>query len=318
MRTPLAPPNEQYTTRESLEPLSESFQGFLKHGRFLRNWSSKTVRSYQQAFSSFQQSLSHNGCDPLPAPGAAGVSKAQLEAWVVSMRSRGMSPGGCNVYIGAINSFCSWLAAEGRLEKPIHLKLLQQTKTVIDTFSEAHVRAILGFKPKTFIELRLWTLIQTLLDTGCRIEELLTVKDSNVDFNNMLLTVMGKGSRERKVPFSTELRKTLFRFSQLKGKRGIRPAVFFCTKSGGRLSYWNIYRDIRLFCRQLGIAGPRLSPHTFRHTFATNFLRRGGDIYKLSRIMGHTDIRTTMRYLHLSPEDLRESMQRSSLLNRQR
>jgi integrase/recombinase XerD len=298
---PLATSNVQNTTPT---PLTQHFDRFVQAGQYLRNWSPKTVRSYKQAFSSLQQAV----------PGPEIPSKAQLEAWVVSMRDRGLSAGGCNVYIRSVNSFLSWLTAEELLERPVHLKLLRQTTTVIDVFTDAHVRAIITFKPATFIELRLLTLLQTLLDTGCRIEELLTVKETDVDFDNMLLTVMGKGSKERRVPFSMELRKTLYRFAQTKTKRGIRAAAFFCTCSGGRLSYFNVYRDIRLFCAKLGIVGPRISPHTFRHTFATNYLRHKGDIYKLSRILGHTDIRTTMRYLHLSPEDLRESMQRSSLL----
>jgi integrase/recombinase XerD len=175
------------------------------------------------------------------------------------------------------------------------------------------VRALVSFQPKGFAETRLHVLILTLLDTGCRIEEALTATDGSVDLENLLLTVMGKGSKERKIPFSLELRKSLYRFQHLKTKQEIPRGMLFCTRSGTRLSYRNTYRDLKAHCEALGIEGPRISPHTLRHTFATNYLKRGGDIYKLCRILGHTDIRTTEIYLHLSPEDLRHQ---TSLLRR--
>jgi integrase/recombinase XerD len=159
-------------------------------------------------------------------------------------------------------------------------------------------------------------LVLTFLDTGCRIEEVLTAKVAALDLANMLLTVTGKGRRERKVPFSSQLRKALFQFTQQTTKAGTRSDLIFSVRSGTRLSYWNTHRDIRRFCARLGICGPRIAPHTFRHTFATNYLRQGGDIVRLSMVLGHTQITTTQRYLHLLTEDLSASHQKVSILNR--
>jgi integrase/recombinase XerD len=284
--------------------LGPQFDEFLKQGRFLRNWSPRTVRSDEQAFASFAASGSAVSAMP---------TRSALESWVVWMREKGLSPGACNAYIRAMNSFLTWAHAEELIPAPLHLKTLRSEKRVIEIFDSVHVRTLVSFQPKGFSETRLHVLILTLLDTGCCIEEALTAADGSVDLENLLLTVMGKGSKERKIPFSLELRKSLFRFQQLKAKQDVPRGMLFCTRSGTRLSYRNVYRDIRAHCEALGIEGPRISPHTMRHTFATAYLKQGGDIYKLCRILGHTDIRTTMIYLHLSHEDLR---QQTSLLRR--
>jgi integrase/recombinase XerD len=285
------------------------FERFVQTGRYLRNWTPKTERSYRQAFRALDARLPHPKLATL-------LTKPLLEDWVVSMRDRGMAVGGCNAYIRAVNSFSSWLLAEDEIPRSLRVKPLRAPQRVIETFSDQQISALTNFRPCTLVQRRLWTLLQTLLDTGCRIEEVLTVPAAAVDFDNMLLTVMGKGRRERKVPFGTALRRVLFHYVKAKEKAGQRSPFLFSSRSGARLTYWNTYRDIRNFCGALAIVGPRIAPHTFRHTFATNYLRQGGDIVRLSMVLGHTQITTTQRYLHLLTEDLSASHQKVSILNR--
>jgi integrase/recombinase XerD len=109
-----------------------------------------------------------------------------------------------------------------------------------------------------------------LLDTGCRIEEALTLERGRVDLENMLLTVNGKGQKQRIIPFSVELRKVLF-----KHLREHKFSLVFCTRDGGRLSYHNMVRNYKKLCAKLKIE--RVSSfHRLRHTFALNYVRSGG------------------------------------------
>jgi len=201
------------------------------------------------------------------------------------------------MYIRTINSFLSWLKDEGHTAEQLRIKLLPCPKNAPEPFSDQDIRRILSFRPSGFTEFRLWTLIQVLVDTGIRIEEALTCRRTDVDLDNLLLTVMGKGRKVRKVPFSVDVRKTLFRYQQLLTKRALRGEYLFCTSSGARLSYRNTHRDILTLCKRLGIAGPRISPHTFRHYFAVSYIKNGGDLYSLSRILGHNAVSTTAIYL---------------------
>jgi integrase/recombinase XerD len=306
---------------QNFSTLASAFARFLQHGKFLKNWSPKTERSYRQAFKSLQMASRERDSDTSAGTvsDTSGIlTKGHLEAWVISMRQRGLSPGACNVYIRGINSFLSWLHAEGELPAPLRLSELAAKPKELTTFTDAHLRAILAFKPRGFCQMRTWVLICLLTDTGCRIDELLTLRREDVDMDNLLLTVTGKGSKIRKVPFSHEMRRVLFRFAQALGRRGIQASTLFCTRTGAGLRYRNAYRDIKLLCEDLGIQGPRISPHTFRHTFATNFIKSGGDIYTLSRILGHSSVQVTSKYLHLVADDLKAHHQKHSILARLR
>lgn len=254
------------------------FENFLKHGLYLRNWSVRTVRTYRQAWSSFH--LSHPGEASCP-------TKAQLEAWVVSMRERGVSPAGCNMYIRTMNSYLSWLKEEGHAPERLRVKLLRTPVRETVTLSPADIKVVAGAK-----KARTKVLMSLLLDTGVRIEEAMSLTWKDVDFDNCLLTVTGKGDKQRKIPFSVELRKILFRFSKNQSARYV-----FATRDGGRLQYRNVHREIVTACGK--------SPHKFRHTWATNAVRQGVPLPVIQRILGHASIQTTMRYVHMQTDDLK-------------
>ena len=282
--------------------LQQLFEQYIKAGIYLKGWRPKTAVIYRRAFTSFQQSL-HGAqdagvepatvinCSPVP------LTKAQLEAWIVSRRQAGMSPAGVNIYIRAMNALCAWLKAEGHVSEQIILQQIRIPERQLLIFSEREIRALLTFKPKRFMELRIWTLINLLVDTGLRIDEALSIETEKLDLDNLLITVIGKGNRERKVPISLELRKVLFRYQQMKQKRELPVRYLFCTKSGLRLRYRNVYRDIKTFSMKLGIAGDYVRPHCFRHFFAVHYIKSGGSIVHLSRILGHSSITTTQLYL---------------------
>ncbi|MCA1585552.1 MAG: tyrosine-type recombinase/integrase [Acidobacteria bacterium] len=97
---------------------------------------------------------------------------------------------------------------------------------------------------------------------------------------------------------SHECRKVLFRYLQFRAKAGLKsPPYLFCTRNGLRLAYRNAHRDIKRVCSYAGVEGDHIHPHSFRHKFAVTYIRRGGDIYRLSRILGHASLSTTQLYL---------------------
>jgi len=189
-------------------------------------------------------------------------------------------------------------------------------KRLLRTHDEAVLRALLTFRPKDFAQWRIHALVSTILDTGCRIEELLTARTTDFDIDNLLLTVCGKGRKERRVPFGAELRKVLFRFGQVKDRAGINSDLMFPSREGGRWEQRNALRSYYCLLKRLGL--PRSGFHRLRHTFATQYLKNGGDVVRLSIILGHSEISTTMKYLHLLTEDLQRPHQGLSILNRLR
>jgi integrase/recombinase XerD len=186
-------------------------------------------------------------------------------------------------------------------------------------FSDADIKALLTWRPTTLTQWRLAAVVQTLLDTGCRINEVLTLRAADVDFENLLMLVDGKGSKQRKVPFSIELRKTLWRYKQLRERQvGPLTGYMFCCRHGQRIAYRNMYRDIINLCTEVGIT-KRVHCHLARHTFACHFMKNGGSIYTLSRILGHSSVTTTQTYIRgLGVEDFKEEHARLTPLVRSR
>ena len=130
-----------------------------------------------------------------------------------------------------------------------------------------------------------------LLDTGCRITEALTLRVSDVDFDNLLLLLDGKGRKQRKVPFSFELRKALFRHT-----REFCPQqhmLVLGTRDGCKLGRRVVLRDVKLLCKRLGFDPPARTLHAFRHTFAVNYLRHGGSVFHLQKVLGHSTLEMT-------------------------
>jgi integrase/recombinase XerD len=185
------------------------------------------------------------------------------------------------------------------LRAPLH------QKTLLSAFD---IRALLLFKHRTIVERRTWTLILLLLDTGVRISEALGIERARVDLDGMTLTVLCKGRKERIVPFSVEMRKALFRWQTMPQQHSSH--LMFATRSGLPIIHRNAFRDVQRICQRAGVA-VAVYPHLFRHQFAVTYIRQGGDIYRLSRLLGHTSVSTTQIYLRsMGIEDLRRGQER--------
>jgi integrase/recombinase XerD len=157
-----------------------------------------------------------------------------------------------------------------------------------------------------------------ILDTGCRVQELLDARVEDFNFDDLLVNVVGKGDKERRIPFSVDLRRILYRYREASERMGPdrKEPLMFPAHEGGAWDQRNALRSFYLLQDRLGLK--RVGFHRLRHTFATEYLRRGGDVVRLSRTLGHTQITTTMRYLHLLTDDLSAAHARLSVLNQSR
>jgi integrase/recombinase XerD len=257
------------------------FEKFITERKYLHNVSPRTLEWYEQAFKWLENY-------PLTDEG--------LKACIMAMRKAGLKPTSCNSRIRVFNAYAKWAKLE------IKASRLKEEKEVLPTFSKEQVRRIAEHKPKDWYGVRLHALILTLFDTGLRIDEALSLTRDCVDFDQLLLTVKGKGNKQRQVPFSNELRKTLWRFAQ-KDHTG---NLMFSTRDGLKLGRRVVLRDFKLLCGRLGIVPPRRTLHATRHTFALNYVRSGGDVFRLQRVLGHSTLDQTRKYVNLQTEDLQE------------
>lgn len=284
--------------------LSELFEQFLKERKYLKNVTPKTINYYHNCWDSLRRLV------PVDEP--HNLTRGLLADYVVRLRESDVKPVSCNTYISGINAFLNWLHEHGHVSERLAIKKLRVEQQVIKTLDDATLKALLAFKSQTPGEHRVQALVSLLLDTGIRIDEALTLKPESIDFDNMLLTVMGKGKKERLVPFSFELRRVLVKY-MARSQKALR--FVFCTREGSKLSYHNLNRDYRSLCLKAGIEKEG-SFHRLRHTFATNYVRSGGNILYLSRVLGHTTLSMTKRYVGVEIDALRETQMRTSLMSR--
>lgn len=293
--------------------IAKLFKTFLQEKQYLSNLSPKTLVSYEQAFNTYQRVLGGqvgyaSKADDIP-------TKDALRDFVIAMRESGLSAGACNVYIRSLNSFLTWLHENGHTTEHLKMKQVKAAREPIRIFKPTHIQALIRFKPRNKFEWRLHTLVCLLIDSGTRIDEVLGARLSEADLDQSLLRVVGKGRKTRIVPISVEMRKRLWVF--INRHRFTVGDYLFPTQDGKKLNYNNTLRDIKNLCKELGIEGVRLSPHGFRHFFSVNFVSHGGDLYRLSKILGHGSIKTTEIYLQsMGVEMVQQVHQQLSPLSR--
>ena len=273
--------------------LDELFQLFLQERRYLLNVTPRTLSWYEAAWLTFKRSSTPSLTNPVD------LKREDLERFVYVSRDRGVKPITVNSWVRALNAFFRWLHTRGTTDTQIKLRAPRFEKRLIATLDTDSIRKLISFKPRgRLTSWRIHALVCALLDTGCRVTELLDARVEDFDFDDLLLTVIGKGNKQRRIPFSIELRKILYRYSQVRGN----TERMFPAQDGGRWIRRNALRSFYLFQDRLGLK--RVGFHRLRHTFATEYLRRGGEVVRLSRTLGHSQITTTMKYLHLLTEDL--------------
>ncbi|GAG37852.1 unnamed protein product, partial [marine sediment metagenome] len=201
-------------------------------------------------------------------------------------QDRQLSGHAINCYLRAIRAFWSWLIRdEIILSSPFaKVRIPKPPKKVIPTFSESQLQALLGMiHTSTPIGFRDWSIILMLLDTGIRASELVGLTVKNVNLDDGIVKVNGKGTKERIVPIGARVQRAIWKYLQHHRPQPANPLCdnLFLTRNGEPITVNRLETIIENYGRKAGIEGIRCSPHTFRHTFAISYLRNGGDVFSL-------------------------------------
>lgn len=204
-------------------------------------------------------------------------------------------------YARALRAFCHWLHEEEYTTKNLMERVKPPTppKLVKPVFSAEECQSLLKAAKQSRLPLRDEAILLFLLDTGARANELCGLKEGEIQWNQRLAKLYGKGQKERYVPFSAATLKAMQRYS-LKARKDEEEA-FFQSDIGMQLST----SGLRQLCERLGsVAGVDANPHKFRHTFAISYLRSGASVFALQKTLGHETLTMTLRYSSLATDDL--------------
>lgn len=224
--------------------------------------------------------------------------------WRLGLKVR---PESVRTYERAVRVWCNWLVRKGKLEVSPFTdvpRLKASNKETYQTFSAQDVERMMAVasEPGRFHRLRDRAILALLLDTGMRAGELASIGLRDILWQDKMIRVVGK-TGGRAVPAHKSLR---YVQRYLSRERRAMPGVESLVTN--RMGFGVLGRDVtqivRRLARKAGVQATKLGPHTFRHTFALEYLRSGGDVFSLKRILGHADIKTTERYVSWLASDL--------------
>jgi integrase/recombinase XerD len=269
------------------------YDRFFQERRYLKNITAKTVLFYGQSWAAWRPFLENVKTEQ-------ELAAAVKNGTMAMMKEGRLSPTSINDYGRTIHAFLNWLHQEGCVSARYHVSKLKCEQKVIPVFPTEAVERIVRYHPEGEVEARTHALCCFILDNGARIDEATSLRVEDINFGDMLITInKGKGRKQRVVPMTQEFRKILYKYVQ-----NLASGYVFHTTQHSKLDYNNALRDLKGLFRRLKLVVPQSSWHVFRHTFATSYIRNGGDVTRLQRILGHSELLTTMRYIHLQTEDL--------------
>jgi len=222
-----------------------------------------------------------------------------------------------NGYLRGLRNFWAWLTREGFIDNdPFYrMRIPAPPQKVIPIFTEEQLyRYFSGIDISTTTGYRNYTIILALLDTGVRCSELINLPLPNVNLESRIIQVLGKGNKERQLPIGAKLQKALWKYINFHRPEPAIPRYqqVFLTHDGHPLTKDRLEAIVKRYGIKAGITGIRVSPHTFRHTMAVMFLRNGGDVFSLQRILGHSQLDTVKLYLNLTMVDISRVHRNSS------
>lgn len=280
---------------------------FIDYIRIERSLSKNTVAAYENDLQRFCEYLESN---KIIAP--FSVKLQDIQKFISELRELGLSKRTIARNISAIKSFYKFLSLEDIIEAdptefldtprmPKKLPEVLEINEVEEILSKIDTSNKKGLRDRAIIE--------TLYSTGVRVSELIALKKSEVYFAEDVIRVLGKGNKERIVPFGKcakdAIKKYITGARYELARKGKSNNVLFLNLRGAPLSRMGIWKIIQNYVKLTGIK-KNVSPHIFRHSFATHLLEGGANLRAVQEMLGHVDISTTQIYTHLDKSYLKE------------
>jgi integrase/recombinase XerC len=277
---------------------------FLRHLDRERNASPHTVRAYGEDLEQFARHLrAELGRDARPRD----VDHLLIRSFLARLHREGLKTSSAARKLATLRTFFRYLCREGILDRNPARALLspRQEKRVPTHLDENDVARLLEMPGDGDAAVRGRALLEMLYATGIRCSELVGLDLCEVDLDARMIRVLGKGRKERIVPFGHRAQAALLAYLPVRDHARPREDAVFVNARGGRLTDRSVRLLVARRVREVALAR-RISPHTLRHSFATHLLQRGADLRSIQELLGHARLATTQRYTHVNTRHLLE------------
>lgn len=286
-----------------------AFEKFLQYIRYEKRYSEHTGDSYQtdlEQFKKYFEETKGEGFSP------QNVETKDVRNWMISLMKEGEKPTTINRKLSAMKSYYRYLKRQGEVKRsplvgivspkkeerlPVFVRESSMEELLDGDLSEEFGEDFDGVRNKLMID--------TFYTLGLRRAELIGLKDGDVDLSGKVVKILGKGNKERYVPFDEPLKESIENY--LRKRETVEEGEgYFFRKSDGRPLYpMMVWRIVNKYLTMLG-QQQKKSPHVLRHSFATAMLNNGAEINAVKELLGHSSLAATQIYTHLTVEQLQK------------
>jgi len=291
---------------DNLKQYIDEFHSYLEKER---GYSEHTCVSYNHDLLRFNDFLIEYVGNPDIS--VESIDKQAIRHFLGKEFEEGFSSKTIGRRLASIKSFYKYLIKTEVVENnpSIYIKTPKLTKPLPNYIDEKIINVLMETPPMdTIAGLRDRAILELFYSTGIRLSELININFINIDFDNNLLRVVGKGNKERLIPFGGRATSAIEIYLEKSG-RSLKTAdkndPLFVNSKGERISQRTVQRSVNMYLR-LVTEGEHLGPHTLRHSFATHLLDRGANLRAVKDLLGHSSLSSTQIYTHVQPERMKK------------
>jgi len=285
------------------------FQDYLTLLRVERNVSPKTLEAYTRDLNQYFSYLAEKDVSSVQS-----ISQSLIRSYIRTLNEMGLAPSSIARIFSSIRSYHKFLSAEGLMEENPTLVLTspKAPKKLPHVLMEEEISLIIKSVDDTNqFAYRDKAILEMLYSCGLRVSELCDLTLNQIYFEDDMIRIMGKGSKERLLPLGQRAKNMLNDYMihcRPSIQKGQGESAIFLSRNGKQLTRAMINNIVKKWAQVAGITKP-VSPHIFRHSFATHLLEGGADLRFVQALLGHSDISTTQIYTHLDKHHLKEVYQ---------
>lgn len=277
---------------------------FLKYLSFEKRYSQHTVDAYRRDLQQYSDFL----ISDFDISNVEEARHPHIRGWIVSLMDQDLSPKSVNRKLATLKSLYKFLLAREYIDTnpTSQIKPLKTEKDLPSFVKESEITNLLDRVEFSddFAGQRDRLLLELLYSTGIRLSELIRLKESDVNFYENTIRVLGKRNKERIIPIGNSLIHLISDYQKLRREMGSNDDALLLTDSRDSMYPMFIYRKVKNYLNAVTTLSKK-SPHVMRHTFATHLLNKGADLNAVKDLLGHTSLAATQVYTHNSIEKLK-------------
>lgn len=284
------------------------------HLRHSRGASAHTVRAYTADLAAF---LAFTGTDPADPGAASALTLRAARAWLADSVARGAARSTVSRHVAALRNFSAWAHREGLAPTDAAAALAsaradQRLPRVVDQDEAAALLECARSRASADdpVSVRDWAILELIYATGIRVSEACSLTTSSIDSAALTVRVLGKGDKERTVPFGVPARDALDQWTvRARPSLAVGTDALFVGAKGGPIDPRVVRAMIHRMCARAGVRD--IAPHGLRHSAATHLLQGGADLRAVQEILGHSSLAATQRYTHVDAGRLSDVYRRA-------